>query len=134
MEFVLDASVTLSWFFEDEVTPESAALLEALAEHEPVAPSIWIYEVVNTFVLAERNQRISAMHAKSSIQQLLALPVEVVPYPAIDSMHDLALRHGLTVYDAAYLNLATGRRIPLATRDRRLRAAAEAAGIEVLAA
>ncbi len=134
MEYVLDASVALSWFYRDEVTPESAALLETIDSDAPVAPSIWIYELVNSFVVAERRSRITAEQAEASLEQLRALPVEVVAYPEIGATRRLAIRAGLSAYDAAYLDLALGRGIPLATRDDRLRAAAEAAGIEVLAA
>ncbi len=134
MQYVLDASVTLSWFYQDEVTPESAALLDTIDSDDPIAPSIWIYEVVNSFVLSERHHRITAAQAEASLEQLRALPVEVVAYPEIGAIRRLAHRYELTSYDAAYLDLAEARGLPLATRDPRLRAAAEAAGVRVLAA
>lgn len=134
MEYVLDASVALAWCLPDEEFDDAQTALEALRHGSATAPSIWIYEVVSGLRTAIRRGRIESSAVTEVLAMLKALPIEVVAYPVAESLLDFAERFDLSVYDAAYLDLADVRGLPLATRDERLRSAALAAGVEVLAA
>lgn len=134
MSFVLDASTTLAWYFEDERSDAGDALLDRVVEQGAVAPSLWRYEVANGLQTAVRGKRIDAAYRDASMAELRLLPI------AIDRAGDdlvwgaslgFADRFRLTVYDATYLELAHRRGLPLATRDRKLRAAARALTIEL---
>lgn len=133
MPFVLDASVTLAWCFEDETTPETEALLSRLAEDAAITPFLWELEVVNVLLLAERRGRITESQTARFVALLTQLPIHVDSAGA-DMAAVLAAgrHHGLTAYDATYLVLAERSGIPLATLDAKLRTAAQAAGVSVL--
>jgi predicted nucleic acid-binding protein len=130
LPYVLDASVTLAWCFEDEATPHTDALLDRLAEDAAIAPSLWELEVVNVLLLAERRGRITESQTVRFVALLTQLPIHV-DSAGVDMEAVLATgrHHGLTAYDAAYLVLAEREGIPLATMDARLQAAAKAAGV-----
>jgi predicted nucleic acid-binding protein len=132
MNFVIDASVVLSWCFEDEGGDYAVSVLEELVSSEAVAASLWPLEVTNGLLTAERRGRIALAEARRFARLLLSLPIVVDPVGrrrAFDATHAMARRHGLTSYDAAYLELATRLGIPLATLDGPLRAAADAEGV-----
>ena len=131
MAFVVDTSVALSWYLDDEATPATDALLQAAVDGEAVAPSIWVYEMANALLVAERRGRRSAADVDLDLAALQGLPIEVVAFPALPEVLALGRRHGLSAYDAAYLELALGRGIPLATKDRQLAVAAQAEGVEL---
>ena len=133
MPFVLDASVTLAWCFEDEATPDSEGTLERLAEDVAIAPSLWELEVVNVLLLAERHGRITESQTARFVALLTQLPIHVDPAGAdMEAVLAAGRHHGLNAYDAAYLVLAEREGIPLATLDAKLRAAAQVAGVTVL--
>jgi predicted nucleic acid-binding protein len=135
LPYVLDASVTLAWCFEDEATPGTDGLLERLAEDAAITPSLWELEVVNVLLLAERRGRITESQATRFVALLTQLPIHVDPAGAdMEGVLAAGRHHGLTAYDAAYLVLAEREGIPLATLDTRLRDAARAAGVPVLGA
>ncbi len=132
--FVLDASVALSWCFEDEADAAADALLRSLDARTAVVPGLWSLEVVNVLLGAERRGRITAAGSGRFLRLIEALPIEVdaeTPARAAREGVVLARAHGLSAYDAAYLELAVRHGIPLATRDRALAAAARAVGVEV---
>lgn len=135
MPFVLDTSVTMAWCFENEATPYSAHVLDLLVDDAAVAPSIWPLEVVDVIRNAERRQRLSAADAARFLGLLSGLDITADTISlerAAGSVLGLARAHGLTSYDASFLELAMRKGLPLATLDTRLRAAAEAAGVEVI--
>ena len=135
MSFILDASLTLSWFFEDERTPIGNALLEQTAENGAVVPSIWRLEIANALQMAIRRKRIDTIFRDLALGQLARLPIVVDPdtdYHAWTSTLRLADRFGLTVYDATYLELAHRHELPLATLDSALRVAGVGLGITML--
>ncbi|GMV01826.1 MAG: hypothetical protein AMXMBFR52_14820 [Burkholderiales bacterium] len=137
MSLVLDSSITLAWLFEDERTPAADEVLQRVVENGAVAPSLWRLEVANGLQTAVRRGRIDPAFRDASIADLQALMVAVDPETHARAWADtleLAARHGLTLYDAAYLELARRRRLPLATLDRELRAAADVNGVELLGA
>lgn len=132
MEFVLDASVTLSWYFRDETTEAGAPLRDSLLAGGAFVPSLWPIEVGNALVVATRKGRISSAERWRICETLLTLPIEIEsPAPALvrGATADLAISHRLTVYDASYLELAVRKGFPLATLDRSLAAAARSVGL-----
>lgn len=132
---VVDSSVALTWCFEDEQTPASLALLEAVVEAGAVAPSLWPLEVLNALIMAERRKRVDAAQRQRLTGFLRDLPIVLDSETAAQAWSatiQLAERHRLTVYDAAYLELAQRRDLPLASLDQELRAAAEVAGVALV--
>lgn len=135
MNFVLDASVTLAWAFEDEGGEYAAGVLKVLAAKEAVTSSIWPLEVANGLLVAESRGRMERIDATRFTRLLLALPVVVDPVDrrrVFEVTRLLAGRHGLSAYDAHYLELALRYGIPLATLDQQLGQAARAEGVEHL--
>lgn len=135
MPFVLDASVTLAWCFEDEASPQTDGILDQLGEDTAVAPARWELEVTNVLLHAERRGRITESQTARFVALLTQLPI-AIDTGAADMAALLATgrHHALTAYDAAYLVLAEREGLPLATADARLRAAAQAAGVPLLPA
>ncbi|WP_395706778.1 type II toxin-antitoxin system VapC family toxin [Casimicrobium huifangae] len=135
MSFVIDCSVTMAWCFEDERTPASDALLARVVESGAVAPAIWPLEVCNVLLGAARRKRIPAEAVSQVAQRIAALPIAVdtegVALTRSNALQ-LAERHGLSSYDASYLELAQRKALPLATMDDALRRSAIAAGVAVL--
>jgi predicted nucleic acid-binding protein len=137
-EFVLDASVALSWCFPGdptEDTPYSRLILAKLAKDDAVVPDIWAFEVANIiFVACNKRKRITQRQIDQYLQRLRALPIRVEHSDlwANVSLESLARKWNLPAYDAAYLDLALRRTLPLATADDDLRKAAAAVGIHVL--
>ena len=136
MSLVVDASLTLAWYFEDERTPAIDALLDRVAQNSAFVPSLWRLEVVNGLQTAVRRRRIDNAYRDNALQQLGLLPIAVdadTGAHAWTTTLGLADRCALTIYDATYLELAQRRALPLATLDRALRSAAQALGVPLLA-
>jgi predicted nucleic acid-binding protein len=132
--FVLDASLTLQWFLEDEADRAySLAVLASLSEKRAHVPLLWFYEVGNGLLMAERRKRISLGQMDGFLRRLAALPIDTAQETAaqILELPSLAWSHGLTNYDAAYLALAIRSSLPLATTDSLLRKASAAAGVAI---
>ncbi|HZU13468.1 MAG TPA: type II toxin-antitoxin system VapC family toxin [Chloroflexota bacterium] len=135
MPFVLDASITASWAFEDEITPYADRVLDTLAGESAVTPAIWLLEVTNVLVAGERRGRIQPSATAAFLTLLEALPIVVLVDTSWRIMYrlaDLARTYNLSAYDAAYLDLAMSQAAPLATLDHALRVAAERAGVPLL--
>jgi predicted nucleic acid-binding protein len=125
---VLDASTALSWMFDDERDAEARAGADAVLEHGAIAPGIWRWEIQNALLAAERRMRISIDEVSSRLAELAAFPIEIDPAgPRLEFGQelDIARRFGLSVYDAAYVELALRRGFRLMTRDAKLIAAAD---------
>lgn len=134
--FVIDASVTLAWCFEDESSGDADAVLDRLEREPALAPAHWPLEVANALRTAERRGRIDVTDLPRLQALLAALPVEIAPVEpstAIGGVLEAARMYELTTYDAAYLHLAAARAVPLATIDVRLRGACARAGVELVA-
>lgn len=134
-DFVLDTSVTMAWCFPDEETPETRALFARMRTSAAVVPIIWPLEVANVLLIGERRQRLTQAHVAQFIQLLHTLAITVDAGAAMDALSSvvaLGQSHSLSAYDASYLELAIRQRLPLATRDARLRAAATRAGVSLL--
>lgn len=131
--FVPDASVCLTWCFEDEATAWTDALLERLkAGEEALVPAHWPMEVANALLMAVRHGRLSEEKAERFLEDLRSLPIRIDPEStghAFSRTLALARQHKLTAYDAAYLEVAVRSDLPLATLDDELRKAALAEGV-----
>ena len=133
--WVIDASVTMPWFFADEATPFTEGLLDALGAQALWAPALWVLECTNVLQSAQRRRRIDANRRAEIASELSVLPVRIDPQiPDFVSLDRLAAAHGLSAYDATYLELALRRSLVLVSLDSRLIAAAGALGHPVLSA
>lgn len=133
-DLVLDASLALQWFLEDEADRKySLGVLASLSEKRAVVPLLWFYEVGNGLLMAHRRRRIAQDQIDGFLTRLKNLPIEAAPQAPTDVLElpALAQSHSLTNYDAAYLSLALRLRLPLATTDAALRRAATAAGVQI---
>ena len=135
MSVVIDASLTMTWYFDDEITPATEAVLDHVSETGAVVPSLWRLEVANAFQSALRRKRISPEYRDDSLVELAELPItldaDTDAYAWTTTLR-LAERFGLTIYDAVYLELAQRRSLPLATLDKELREAATALDVTLL--
>lgn len=134
-DFVLDASLALQWFLEDETDRKySLSVLAGLAEKRALVPILWFYEVGNGLLMAHRRKRISAEQIDGFLARLKKLPIDTAPQTPdeILELPALARAHSLTNYDAAYLWIAMRSKTPLATTDSELRRAAAGVGVPIL--
>lgn len=131
-EFVLDGSITLAWCFPDERKPYSQGVLNSLDRARAWVPSFWPLEVANALLMGERRKRSTEADTIKWLSFLAALPIaiddETVGRCWPDALPAARL-HNLSVYDAAYLELALRRGLPLASMDDKLNAAASTAGV-----
>lgn len=136
MTVVVDASITVAWFFPDETDDAIDEVMSRLATGGGTVPPHWPAEVANAFLMAVRRKRIDLSYRGECLEKLATFDIALdggsngLMWSATLRLADL---HGLTVYDAAYLELAQRRRLPLATLDTALARAARAAGVDVLA-
>jgi predicted nucleic acid-binding protein len=133
--FVLDTSVALAWYFEDEFSDYSRFVSDVLNQYGAYVPVIWPLEVANGLLNAVRRGRLRESEVQPMLGSLARLRIEIEAGIALDTLGQqtlaLALAHRLSVYDASYLELAVRRGLPLATLDSRLATAAEALGVEI---
>ncbi|HUA93347.1 MAG TPA: type II toxin-antitoxin system VapC family toxin [Terracidiphilus sp.] len=136
MAFVLDASVTLAWAFADEnqhpVAVRAADLLMTGSE-VALVPELWWYEVRSILLMGEGRGRISSDGTMQFLLQISQLRIQIDEQRTDGPLLELARRHSLTVYDAAYLALALRESLPFATLDKTLAAAAMAERVPLLA-
>ena len=135
MSLVLDSSVTLARLWNDEVTDPVRKVFELIRDRGAWVPSLWRLEVANALEMAMRRGRHLAEFRDGALADLALLAIQIDPETdrqAWGATLRLAEKHRLTLYDSAYLELALRRRLPLATLDRELRAAAEREGTQLL--
>ena len=135
MSLVLDPSLTLAWYFEDERTDAVDAVLDQVVDAGAVVPPLWRIDVLNAFQMGIRRKRIDTAFRDAALGRLRALSILVDPdcdTQAWTTTLHLADRFRLTAYDAVYLELAQRRTLPLATLDAELRAAGGVLGVTVL--
>lgn len=136
MPFILDASVTLAWCFQDEAQPYADQVLTLIEHDSARVPSIWPLEVANALCAAERRRRLTALDTIRVAEILRGLPIsiaEVSLATAIGPVLELARAQQLSAYDAAYLDLAMREGLSLATLDTRLSEAAARLGVPLVA-
>lgn len=133
---VLDCSVTMAWILRDETMTEKAdAILSVLEEKHVKVPTIWSLEVANVLCLAERQKKLTSFEVAEFKEFLSELPIQIdhnTSSRAMGSVYALAKTEQLTVYDAAYLEIAIRESIPLATFDHALKNAAKKNGVLIL--
>jgi len=126
--FVVDNSIVMSWCFEDEGNSYAEAVLESLEAGEAIVPAIWPLEAGNVLLVAERKKRLSQASVVRFLMLLGGLPISVeqeTPERMLREIVSLAREHGLSTYDASYLDLAMRLDLPLATQDASLVKAAK---------
>ena len=129
MSLVLDCSAALAWLYPDETTDAIRQVFDIVAGEGAYVPMLWRLEVANGLTIAVRRGRISPGFRADALRVLALLPIASDPETdthAWTTGLQLADRFGLTLYDAAYLELAQRRSLPLASLDTALRDAAEA--------
>jgi predicted nucleic acid-binding protein len=137
MSLVLDSSVALAWMYADETTDAVLGLFDRIRLGGAWVPGLWRWEIANVLQLNVRRGRHGADFRDGALASLALLPVKVdaeADRQAWSATLHLAERHRLTVYDAAYLEIASRRKIPLATLDRQLRVAASDEKVQLLGA
>ena len=132
---ILDCSIVMAWCFNDESTPGTNQIQDRMANEAAVVPGLWYLEITNVLAMAEKRKRITPQGSQQFLQLLSILDIQVdddAPRRAFNHLLPLCRTHGLTSYDAAYLDLSIRRQIPLATLDDALRKAATTLGLPVL--
>lgn len=135
MSLVLDGSVALAWCFADETTAAVDEIMLRAARDGAVVPSIWRLEVANGLRSGIRRGRLTAAQRDDLLASFREIMIETdteTDRLAWSTTLNLADRHGLTPYDASYLDLARRRGLPLASLDRALRGAAEVEKVPLL--
>lgn len=132
MAFVLDASITACWAFQDEDHPDASLAFGQMRTEEAVVPSLWWFEVRNILIVNERRRRIAESDTAAFLLNLSRLRIRVDRVPDEGAVLRLARTHRLSVYDAAYLELAQREGLPLATLDADLQKAAVGEGVALL--
>ena len=133
--FVVDCSIAMAWLFHDEGTPRTADLLNRMTNETALVPGWWFIEITTVLALAERKGRITPAQSDAFIDDLEKLGIErddTAPDRAFTHLLGLCRTHGLTSYDAIYLDLAVRRNLPLATLDDDLRKTAKRLGVSLL--
>lgn len=127
MSLVLDASATLAWIYPDETSNTLREVFDRVADAGAVVPSLWRWEVANGLTTAVRRGRIDVVTRSAALADLGLLRIEIDPDASRHSWTttlQLADQFALTVYDAAYVELAQRHSLPLASLDAEMRAAA----------
>ena len=132
MAFVVDASVAASWLLPDEYDSRAATAFQKLDTEEAAAPSLWWFEIRNLFIINERRGRVDPEKTRAGLALLAGLPIRLDRAADEAALLTLARKHRLTVYDAAYLELAQRLGLALATLDGELAAAARAEALVLI--
>ena len=134
--FVADASVAIGWVHPGQATAGTERMLEAVAAGATIeVPALWLLEVANALLVLVRRRKLSDAERLTALGWLHGLRVKLdhdMAMLGLTTLSELASRHALSVYDAAYLELAQRRRLPLGCKDGPLRTAAKRCGVRVL--
>ncbi len=135
--FVADASVAIAWVHPAQATNQTASMLDAIADGATLeVPALWSLEVANALIVLVRRRRLVEDERLAALGWLRGLRVRVdheMSAVAFSRLSELAVTHQLSVYDAAYLELAVRRKLLLGCKDGPLRAAATQAGVRLWA-
>ncbi len=135
-EWVVDSSVGFAWVHPHQATPETDSLLERLgAGTAIIVPPLWFTEIANGLLVLQRRKKLTAQERKTALETLFNLRLTVdeeMAKAAFRKTSELAENHGLSVYDATYLEIALRRKTSLASRDRALQQVAKRCGLKVL--
>jgi predicted nucleic acid-binding protein len=134
MPFVVDASVAACWLLPDEGAAAAELAYARFPDDTAVVPTLWWFEMRNIFIVSEHRGRIDSSRTSVAMALLRGLPIRIDSATDEDLLLALARRHGLTAYDAAYLELALRLGVPLASLDEALVRATHAEGVEIIGA
>jgi predicted nucleic acid-binding protein len=134
LSFVIDAAILAAWFLAEKSDPRVEAAFDTVARVETLAPSLFYHEIRNALLVSERRNRITEAMSTAFLRDLGLLPIRLEPTGDDANLMILARKWKLTVYDAAYLELAKREKLPLATLDRALEKAAVAEGVVLFGA
>jgi predicted nucleic acid-binding protein len=133
--FVADASVAIGWVHPAQATKQTAAMLDAIADGATLeVPALWPLEVANALIVLVRRRKLSEGERQAGLGWLRGLRLRVdheMSALAFSRLSELAAAHQLSVYDAAYLELAQRRTLVLGCKDGPLRTAAKHAGVSL---
>jgi predicted nucleic acid-binding protein len=133
--FVADASVAVGWVHPAQATAQTAAMLDAIADGAILeVPALWPLEVANALTVLVRRRKLTNDDRQTALEWLRLLPLRVdheMSSLAFSRLSELATAHHLSVYDAAYLELAQRRKLVLSCNDARLRKAAAQCGVRL---
>jgi predicted nucleic acid-binding protein len=136
VNFVLDSSLTMAFVLQDETTAETDEILDSLGQGSiAFTPALWRWEVANVLLTAERRKRITPDESHQHLSSLQSLPVELDDNAWREAWNAsllLARKHQLSLHDAAYLELAIRKAVPLGSLDTDLRKAARSEGVKLL--
>lgn len=134
MPFVLDNSVVTGWYLPEQATAYSELIATRLESDKALVPILWQLELANVLKTACIRGKLDLETARQILDALGKLPIEIdtSPAPGQRQLFELAMRHKLSSYDAAYLELAMRHGLPIATQNLQLKEAAIAAGVDVL--
>jgi predicted nucleic acid-binding protein len=134
--WVIDSSIGISWVHAEQATVEADALLRQVSAGPLfLVPHFWFVETANILLVLQRRKRITPSDRATYLASLEGLRLQIdneAPQIAYHAVSELAEKHGLTVYDATYLELALRRKLGLATRDEALRRVAKTLGVKTL--
>jgi predicted nucleic acid-binding protein len=128
ISFVIDASVVIAWAFK-EMHASAELAFSRIQTERAIAPALWWYELRDVLLVGERQGRLTERETARFLRNISRLTITVDSSPNEIQVLTLARRHRLTVYDAAYLELAVREALPLATLDEALAGAARAEGV-----
>ena len=134
--WVIDSSFALAWGLPDESSTEAERFLSNLPPNAILwVPSLWWYEIANALLMAERRGRLKEAEPLRLLELYRSLPLETDAASGPDALwrfRTLGREHGLTAYDASYLELAARRSLALASLDKTLIMAARKVGVRTL--
>lgn len=132
MPFVLDASVAISWALSDENEAAASAALIRADGDSFIVPALWWFEIRNAMLMAERRKRITILETSKFLNDMAEMRITEDSSPNEPDLLRLARTHKLTAYDAAYLEIARRKAVPLATLDQALARAARAEKVSLI--
>ncbi len=134
MIFVLDCSVTMPWILKNDSSGYSVKILKSLEKKQAIVPKLWAYEVCNVIAVAERRKKIKSYEALNFFKILYELPIQFDDEETdiFYQIHPLTREFQLSSYDAAYLELAIRKKLPIATLDRAIQKASKKLGIKLV--
>jgi predicted nucleic acid-binding protein len=134
LSFVIDASIIVGLAFAEAPDSKIGSVIDELEASEALTPSLFFFEVRNALVINEKRGRITPEGSTNFLRRLTRLPIRIAPLPEEENLMALARKRKLTIYDAAYLELAKREGLPLATLDRGLEKGAIAEGVALFGA
>jgi predicted nucleic acid-binding protein len=132
MPFVLDTSIACNWALKDEKHPTASLALKRAQTDVILVPALWWFEIRNALLVNERRKRVTESETRQFLAEIARLEISIDHAPDEEKILALARQHKLTVYDAAYVELALREKIPLATLDKELTAAAHTEKVELV--